>query len=199
MSIALHSVAFALVPMLAALLHQAHQALDRDAGDARARLDEGSDLLNRLNSGQAAGGDEASNLLPWQVRRLQAHIEAHLDRDLPVPELAAVVHRSRSYFSRIFKASFGIPPHAYVMRRRLARAQGLMTGTDENLAVIAASCGYSDQAHFCRMFRNAMGCTPREWRRRHSHEIREVPSARIGGSDLQSRKTLEQALALPRR
>jgi len=79
--------------------------------------------------------------------------------------MARVAARSVCYFSRAFKVSFGETPHAYVMRRRVRRAQELMLNSDEPLSHIALACGFADQAHLSRLFRREVGATPSAWRR----------------------------------
>jgi AraC family transcriptional regulator len=72
---------------------------------------------------------------------------------------------STSYFFRAFKGSFGVPPHAYIIQRRMERAELLLSGTDEPLGQIAIACGLADQAHFTRLFRRAAGVPPGVGRR----------------------------------
>lgn len=117
---------------------------------------------------RSVGGREAGSLAPWQVRRLRGFVEAHLGRRLSVVDLAGEARLSRSHFSRAFRNSFGLPPHAYLTQRRLVRAMSMLRETTEPLAQIAVSCGCADQAHLSRLFRDATGCPPREWRRRQA-------------------------------
>jgi AraC family transcriptional regulator len=104
-------------------------------------------------------------LAPWQVCRVVTHIEAHLGAPMTTAELANLVRLSPFHFSRAFRRSFNDSPHAYIMRRRVERAQGLMLTTTTPLAQIAASCGLADQAHFTRLFRRFAGESPSAWRR----------------------------------
>lgn len=104
-------------------------------------------------------------LLPWQERKIRAFIEDRIADRLLVDDMARVVSLSVSYFSRSFKQSFGLSPHAYVVRTRVARAQTLMRTTRESLPQIAFACGLLDQAHLCRRFRQVAGMTPAAWRR----------------------------------
>jgi len=59
-----------------------------------------------------------------------------------------------------------LPPHAYVIRQRIRRAQRLMLQTDDALSQIACLCGLTDQAHLTRLFRRMVGTTPKVWRNR---------------------------------
>jgi AraC family transcriptional regulator len=94
-----------------------------------------------------------------------SHIEAHLDRPIRNEDLAALVRLNPSHFGRAFRNSFGEPPHEYLIRRRVERAQGLMLSSDAPLSEIALDCGLADQAHLSRLFRRLVGETPRAWRR----------------------------------
>lgn len=104
-------------------------------------------------------------LAPWQAHRVVAHIDAHLSQNLRLTDLAAIARLSSSYFSRAFKGSFGQAPHAFIIERRIVRAQQEMLAADEPLSQIAIACGFADQAHLSRAFRRLTGRTPHAWRR----------------------------------
>jgi AraC family transcriptional regulator len=104
-------------------------------------------------------------LAPWQVRRALLHIDANLESPIRNKDLAAVVRLSEYHFNVAFRNSVGQPPHDYVIRRRVERAQGLMLSTTKSLAEISAECGLADQSHFTRVFRKVVGESPAAWRR----------------------------------
>jgi AraC family transcriptional regulator len=104
-------------------------------------------------------------LAPWQIRKVSAYIEAHLDSTISTADLAGLVKLSVFHFCRSFRASFGEPPHTYVMQRRVERAQGMMLRTSSSLAQIAIECGLADQAHLNKSFRRFVGESPGAWRR----------------------------------
>jgi AraC family transcriptional regulator len=104
-------------------------------------------------------------LAPWRIRRLKAFVEEHLSQPLRVADLSGAVGLSATHFSRAFGRSFGEPPHVYLIQRRIDRARHLMLTSDISLSDLAAACGFSDQAHFCRLFRRYTGRTPAVWRR----------------------------------
>ena len=104
-------------------------------------------------------------LAPWRIRRLKAFVEEHLSQPLRVADLSGAVGLSATHFSRAFGRSFGEPPHVYLIQRRIDRARHLMLTSDISLSDLAAACGFSDQAHFCRLFRRYTGRTPAAWRR----------------------------------
>jgi AraC family transcriptional regulator len=103
-------------------------------------------------------------LAPCQIARILIYIESHIDATIRVSDLAKVANLSALYFPRAFRLSFNRSPHAYLMRRRIARAQVLMLRSAACLGQIAAECGLSDQAHFSRLFRRFLGETPGAWR-----------------------------------
>jgi AraC family transcriptional regulator len=110
-------------------------------------------------------------LAPWQVRRVLAYIEANLSTPIRNKDLAALVRLSEFHFNVAFRNSVGDPPHGYIIRRRVERAQGLMLSTDRSLSDIAAECGLADQAHLTRLFRRIVGESPAAWRRARANPI----------------------------
>jgi AraC family transcriptional regulator len=107
----------------------------------------------------------AGKLIAWQVRRIAKFIEEHLNEPIRLDALGKVVGLSRSHFARRFKLSFGEPPHAYLIRRRVEHACHLLLVSDLALAEIARASGFADQAHFTRSFRQRTGRSPGLWRR----------------------------------
>lgn len=108
-------------------------------------------------------------LASWQLRRVTDYIEANCAGSIRLQELATLVDLSQSYFSHAFKASTGLPPHQWQMQARVRKGQDLLLGGDRPLNEIAVEAGFSDQAHFTRVFRRVVGETPAAWRRsRHS-------------------------------
>lgn len=109
----------------------------------------------------------ASGLAPWQRRRALALIDAHLDGDLRLADLAEACRLSVSHFTHAFRQSVGIAPHRWLLRRRVDKARALLTGSSLPLAEIALACGFAHQSHFTRVFTAIAGCSPGAWRRRH--------------------------------
>jgi AraC family transcriptional regulator len=112
--------------------------------------------------------DAGGRLLAWQAHKVREYIDAHITDRLPVAELGTLVRQSQTHFSRTFRRTFGEPPHAFVIRRRLEFAADYMVQTDASLSTIALGCGFADQPHFCRAFRRATGLSPAVWRRMHN-------------------------------
>jgi AraC family transcriptional regulator len=119
-------------------------------------------------------------LAPWQRRRVVAHVEANLHNSVSVARLAALIHLSSGQFSRLFKRTFGVTAHAWLMRRRIQVAQRLMLTTDDPLSQIALTCGMFDQPHFTRVFRQWLGETPSSWRRARRVQQQRNPTKERG-------------------
>ena len=104
-------------------------------------------------------------LTPWQTDVALRLLRRDLCVDFPVEKLASLCGLSRSYVTRAFKVSMGTPPHRWLVRQRIRRAEEMLEGSKESISAIALSCGFSDQSHLTRMFHAAVGCSPAAWRR----------------------------------
>lgn len=105
-------------------------------------------------------------LAPWQQRLASELLLARIGRHVPVTELAAVCRLSVSHFVRAFRQSTGLPPHQWIVMRRVDLSKDLLAkGAMRPLAEIALACGFADQSHFTRTFSRIVGMTPGAWRR----------------------------------
>jgi AraC family transcriptional regulator len=101
-----------------------------------------------------------------KLRAVVEYVEEHLDADLTLRQMAAATHLSAYHFARRFKAATGLPPHQYVILRRVEQAKQLLQqGRDLSLAEIAACAGFSDQSQFTHHFKRLVGVTPGRFRR----------------------------------
>ena len=150
-----------------ALLEVADQQLSQTEVAARSSIAHALSILQAGISHSAPGisTENTPALLAWQARRVQDYIEEHLDKPIRVRDLSAILYRTQAHFSRAFKRTFGVSPHAYVLRRRIEFASQLMMESRTPLCEIALKCGFTDQAHFSKRFRQHMGATPTAWRR----------------------------------
>jgi AraC family transcriptional regulator len=99
------------------------------------------------------------------LRAVVEYIEEHLDGCPTLAEMAAVVGLNHYHFARQFKAATGLPPYQYVIARRVERAKQLLqAGTDQSLAEIALSAGFSDQSQLSHHFKRVVGVTPGRFR-----------------------------------
>ena len=151
---------------VAKLLETARREMEGDRNVAKASLVTASHILQvEIERCSGTNGFPRGGLAAWQLLRVRAYIDCNLHRAIHVRDLSAVARRSPAHFSRKFKLAVGESPHAYVVRRRLERACHLMMTSTASLSEIALSVGFSDQAHLCRLFRQAFGQSPANWRR----------------------------------
>lgn len=113
-----------------------------------------------FQSSAAAQGLEATPL-----RRVLDFIEANIEREITLNEIAEIACKSPFHFARTFKAAVGTTPVAYVIERRIERSKELLLRTDLAVSTIATRCGFNSQSHFCRTFRRLTGQSPRGFRR----------------------------------
>lgn len=119
-------------------------------------------LLNQV--GLRQGARLKGGLAAHQRRRLVDYIDSQLDAPLSLGQLAGLCALSEYHFARMFRASFGLPPHQYLLARRLSRARHLLRTTAQPLGEIALACGFASASHFSNRFRHALGGTPGDYR-----------------------------------
>ena len=111
-------------------------------------------------AGPARGG-----LAPWQMKRAQESLAANLDGDVSLADLAKDCGVSAGHFARAFRQSAGMPPHRWLLQRRVEQAKALLRDRTLSLSDVALSCGFANQSHFTRVFARATGVSPGAWRR----------------------------------
>jgi AraC family transcriptional regulator len=148
------------------------QAIGRlDWQDPQSRLEANTlahGMLAQLVSSHAGRpyhtGARQGGLAPAVRRRLAEWIDHHLADAITVGAMAAQAALSEHHFARMFRVSFGMAPHAWVLQRRLERARQLLRGTG-TLEQVAQSCGLASASHLVRRFRAQTGLTPGDYRR----------------------------------
>lgn len=106
-----------------------------------------------------------SPLAAWQLRRTVDYIEENIGRNIRLEELASLAGLSQSHFSHAFKASTGMAPHQWQTNSRIERAKQMLLENEAPLTAVAVETGFSDQAHFTRVFRKVVGTSPALWKR----------------------------------
>lgn len=104
-------------------------------------------------------------LPPHKLRRVIEFIDAGLETDLRLEDLAQVANLSTFHFARVFKRATGISPYQFVRNRRLELACSLLREDSLDLAQLALACGFSNQSHFTSAFSRQLGVSPGRFRR----------------------------------
>jgi transcriptional regulator GlxA family with amidase domain len=104
-------------------------------------------------------------LTAQQVRRATEFLDAHLDGDIDLRQVAEACELSVSHFARSFRQTFHKPPYRWLIERRIDRARDLMKNSRLALAEIAIRCGFTDQSGLNRSFKRIHGVAPGTWRR----------------------------------
>lgn len=96
-----------------------------------------------------------------QWKQIVDFIEANLDRNISLAELAVIVQLSQYHFARLFKEAIGIPPHQYLIQCRIERAKHLISMGNLSFATIAQIVGFASQGHLNYHFKRLVGVTPK--------------------------------------
>lgn len=125
-------------------------------------------------------------LAPAHLARVLDAIETRLAERLTIPTLAAVIPMSPFHFARAFHVSTGLPPHRYILERRLAVARETLATKAWPVAAVARHTGFRTASHFTDVFRRYVGETPARYR----------TTARIAGSNARVVSMLDGARAV---
>jgi len=130
------------------------------------------------------GGRQDPELLR-RLLRAKDRMDAASHEDWPVRRLASISFVSEAHFARSFKQAFGVPPHRYLLTRRIERAKALLRDTDWPITDIAFQTGWKSLGTFGRTFRDVTGEQPGENRQRTraaAHDLGPVPSCIVSAA-----------------
>jgi AraC family transcriptional regulator len=99
-----------------------------------------------------------------RVRRIKEFVDAKMEDELTLCEMAQSVELSTAHFARMFRKSTGETPHQFVMRHRIERAKEMLRTSNARVLDVAVACGFKTQGHFARVFRRMCGVGPTEYR-----------------------------------
>ncbi|MFI5953312.1 helix-turn-helix domain-containing protein [Cryptosporangium sp. NPDC051539] len=100
------------------------------------------------------------------LRRARDYADLHYRDPLDLAHLAGVAGLSKYYFQRMFTATYGLSPAAYVSQRRVERAQDLLRATNLTVTEVCVAVGFSSLGSFSSHFREVVGETPSDFQRR---------------------------------
>jgi len=121
-------------------------------------------LIQRCSADSLINGPTSNGLSRPRLNRTLEYIQANLDRDIHLDELASAAGLSAYHFAKLFKQSTGSSPHQYILQRRLERAKELLRDPELSLSEVSLLAGFSDQSHLTNVFRRLVGVTPSKFR-----------------------------------
>ncbi|WP_049783800.1 helix-turn-helix domain-containing protein [Acaryochloris marina] len=168
-SVELKNVTFGMDPQLSFFARTCRQeVMRREVGD-RIYTDSLANLislhlLRNYCTHQPLIRKYGSGIGSKRLRNVLDYIDANLDQNMGLADLAAVVDLSQHHFSSMFKESMGVPPYRYVLQRRIQQAKQLLKNDSLSITDIALTCGFADQSHMTKHFRKTVGITPKTYR-----------------------------------
>jgi len=116
--------------------------------------------LLRLGAPRAHIADQARAMPAWRMRKVVDYIEAHLDKDLKLADLADVAGFSVSHFKALFRNAAGMTAHRFVMQRRVERACAHLASGGMSTMEIALATGFAHPSHMARCIRAMRATVP---------------------------------------
>lgn len=127
-------------------------------------------LAERAEGIDASAAPPQGSITDSRMRLLDEFIDAGLDGPLGIQAMAGLLELSEGYFMRAFKNTTGKSPHSYLIDRRLAKARASMRDSTASLSEIALACGFNSQAHMTTAFKQRLGVSPAQLRRRSTYD-----------------------------
>ncbi|WP_395343852.1 helix-turn-helix domain-containing protein [Ningiella sp. W23] len=127
---------------------------------------------DKTRSTYCANINKAYGLADHQIKKVRDYVNAHLDEDISIDDLAEQVFLSKFHFARLFKLKTGNSPYQFILNLRLQRSLHLLCDTKSDMTEIALASGFSSQSHYCDVFRRKLGTTPGKFRSlRNTHQL----------------------------
>jgi AraC family transcriptional regulator len=124
-----------------------------------------SHVAQRYGGMQIASKLVKGGLAPWQEKKAKEMIAGNLTGATPLHEVAAACGLSVNYFSRAFRTSTGLAPHAWLLQARVDQSKAMLRKRGASLSDVALACGFADRSHFSRVFARQVGMSPGTWRK----------------------------------
>lgn len=137
------------------------------------RLDEPIALNSHPDDSERHRSALDGELTSYRMETARQYIHDNSHRNVAIEEIASQVRLSPSRFCHLFKASFGLPAGQYIRQVKLEAARKMLENGLLSIKEISARVGISDPSYFSRMFKDAYGQSPSEYRATHLRERRQ--------------------------
>jgi AraC family transcriptional regulator len=108
-------------------------------------------------------GTSSTPLQPWRLQKALAYMDRHLAEPVALRALAHAAGLTSMHFAMLFRHATGMPPHQYLMRRRIQVAQVHLLRAELGILEISQLVGFRTQAHFTFVFKRFSGQPPLRW------------------------------------
>ena len=120
---------------------------------------------------QASEYNFSKSFTAGQYKQVLNYIAINYGSNILLEDMAAIADLSTSHFSRLFKQTIGQSPYQFLMSYRIEQAKKMLDNPNVLMIDIAMDCGFSDQAHFSRVFKKIEGITPKKYRRQNLYKF----------------------------
>ena len=133
-------------------------------------------LINGHAIGRPPAQTRGGGLGSTRLRRIKELVDAKLEDDLSLDEMAQSVGLSTPHFARMFRQSTGETPHQFVLRQKIERAKAMLRNRATRVLDVAMASGFKTQQHFAQVFRDICGISPTAYRQDFvGSEVNRVP------------------------
>jgi AraC family transcriptional regulator len=121
-------------------------------------------LLRHYTAATPSISNYQGGLPQHQLMQVLEYIDAHLDEDIKLVDLATLLDMSQFHFIALFKQAIDTSPYQYLLQQRVERAKQLLKQTERSIVEIALECGFNSHSHLSKQFRQSTGMTPTAYR-----------------------------------
>lgn len=122
-------------------------------------------LLRYYSTRKHCFREHEDGLSKQKLRQAIEYIQEHLSEDLSLNDIANELGMSQYYFCHLFKRSTGMSPHQFLIRQRVEQAKCLLKQPERTILSVAMECGFANQSHLARCFRQYTGINPNQFRK----------------------------------
>lgn len=115
-----------------------------------------------------------AQLFSKEIAKAISYIDGNYRQKISLDDVAAAVHLSSYYFSRLFKKEVGVNFSGYILHKKLDEARRLLETSDRAVLDIARELGFTEQSYFCKVFRKHLGVAPTQYRCQSRSNVSEI-------------------------
>lgn len=123
-------------------------------------------LINRIDAAREPQAAEDSPLIPLWMKEILPFIDQHIHEPISLSSLSERASVTPPHFSRVFKQWTGMNVTQYIVSKRIVLAKEKLVTTDDNIEMIAHTCGFESVSYFYKTFKRLTGLTPTEYKRK---------------------------------